>query len=74
MFVLSIGSIGNHPLIFLLPHLDPIIEIAEEDHLCVEILAEEGVEDTGYGGVALLGFLLLGGEVAVDQLERLAKY
>lgn len=39
----------------------------------MEILAEEGVEDTGYGGVALLGFLLLSGEVAVYQLERLAE-
>lgn len=72
MLFLSIGSTGDHPLVFLLAHLDPIVEVSQENDLGVQILAEECVEDARDGGVALLGLFLLCGQVAVDELEGLA--
>ena len=73
MLFLSIGSTGDHPLVFLLAHLDPVVEVSQENDLGVQILAEESVEDARDGGVALLGLFLLCGEVAVDELEGLAQ-
>ena len=72
MLFLSIGSTGDHPLVFLLAHLDPVVEVSQENDLGVQILAEECVEDARDGGVALLGLFLLCGQVAVDELEGLA--
>lgn len=58
-------------MIFILCHLDTIVEIAQEDYLESQVLVQQFFEDARDCLVALLVVCLVWGQVAVYELEGL---